>query len=183
MNRVLLVLVALSTACSNDGLAGTARRGLDRFWALDEVPELHLTLDGEAITSLGRAPKTQVRGRFRYGTVELDEATFRFMQEAGIPRGDAVLWNAVPGWNGTRRITGAEIRAGMASLKELINLLHRLRVVVLVGKNAGRVQSFVPSSYAVLTSAHPSPLVRARWPEKWRGIGRQWSKALHPENL
>jgi hypothetical protein len=30
------------------------------------------------------------------------EATFRFMQSAGIPRKLTVTWNVIPWWNGTR---------------------------------------------------------------------------------
>ncbi len=74
---VLSAALACAGAACRDGRAGTARRGLDRFWALDEVPELHLTLDGEAIASLARAPKTQVAGSFRYGTLELGEVAIR----------------------------------------------------------------------------------------------------------
>ena len=48
------------------------------------------------------------------------ETTFRFMQEAKLPRKRTVLWNVVPGWNGTRRITGPELLAGVSALKDLL---------------------------------------------------------------
>lgn len=48
------------------------------------------------------------------------EATFHFMQQAMLPRECTVTWNAVPGWNGTRNVKSAELRAGIDLLKELI---------------------------------------------------------------
>jgi hypothetical protein len=44
------------------------------------------------------------------------EATFRFMQDAGIPRKLTITWNVIPWWNGTRRISGAELREGVDAL-------------------------------------------------------------------
>ncbi|MEX0853124.1 MAG: hypothetical protein WD036_07570 [Bauldia sp.] len=41
------------------------------------------------------------------------ENTFNFMNAAGIPRDQTCLWNVVPGWNGTRTITGAELKRGV----------------------------------------------------------------------
>lgn len=105
------------------------------------------------------------------------EATFNFLRQAQIPRRAAALWNTIPMWNGTRRVTSAELHQGIACVKELIALLPELRVVVLVGKKAERVQPhLLPSGLPIISSAHPSPLVRARSPEMWNAIAQQWSK-------
>jgi hypothetical protein len=62
------------------------------------------------------------------------EATFRFMEQAGIARRRTVTWNVIPWWNNTREVAGPELREGTACVKELISLLPELRAVVLVGK-------------------------------------------------
>lgn len=38
------------------------------------------------------------------------EAIWQFMREAEIPREEAVLWNVIPWWNGTRAIKTEELR-------------------------------------------------------------------------
>jgi hypothetical protein len=107
------------------------------------------------------------------------EATFTFMAEAGIPRTATLIWNVVPGWNGTRKITPAEMREGVSAFGELISLLQAVRVVVLVGRKAQRARGLLePIGLNILTSDHPSPLVRARYPERWKAIGASWAKAL-----
>lgn len=106
------------------------------------------------------------------------EATFAFMQRAGIPRKLTVTWNVIPGWNGTRKVTGKELRDGVDSVRELIALLPSLRAAVLVGLNAARAMPYLRSETALtlFTSAHPSPLVRAKHPEKWNAISPQWAE-------
>jgi len=103
------------------------------------------------------------------------EATYRFMIEAGIPRTTAVIWNAVPWWDGTRRISGTQLREGLQCIDALLALLPKVRAVVLVGKKAQRARShFV---LPVFTSSHPSPLVRAKHPERWAMIPAEWRGA------
>lgn len=107
------------------------------------------------------------------------EATFRFMAAAGIPRQQTLIWNVVPGWNGTRKITRAELIAGVAEARSLLDLLPATRTVVLVGKKAARATSlFKAAGYAVFTSPHPSPLVRASKPDEWSGISEIWAAAF-----
>lgn len=106
------------------------------------------------------------------------EATHQFMKAAGIPRAETITWNVVPGWNGTRKITADELREGVAEVERLVMLLPRLRVVVLVGKKAGRAAPLLRSSGLLLfESAHPSPLVRASRPDEWASIPSIWAKA------
>src|SRR5258705_7617442 len=44
------------------------------------------------------------------------EASFAFMQLAGIPRKLTVSWNVIPWWNGTRKVTEPELRDGLVCL-------------------------------------------------------------------
>lgn len=106
------------------------------------------------------------------------EATWRFMREAGIPRRDTVTWNVIPWWNGTIAVTPDELRGGVASLRDLLALLPRLRVVVLVGRKAARAAPLLQGvGCAVFASAHPSPRVRAAFPDRWRAIPAEWRRA------
>lgn len=106
------------------------------------------------------------------------EATFSFMVQAGIPRKRTVTWNVVPWWNGTRKITTSELREGIELVRDLIKLLPRLRVVVLVGKKAARARPHLEAKNLTLfASAHPSPLVRASSPDRWKAIPLEWASA------
>ncbi len=106
------------------------------------------------------------------------EATFGFMIEARLPRIRTITWNVVPGWNGTRKVTAAELHAGVASFRTLLPLLPQLRTAVLVGQKAQRAKPLIePLGLRVLTSPHPSPLVRASQPEAWRSIPITWAAA------
>jgi uracil-DNA glycosylase len=107
------------------------------------------------------------------------EATFDFMQRAGIPRKLTVTWNLIPWWNGTRRVTGEELQDGFNCLQELIAQLPKLRGVVLVGRHAAKAKHYLNERYPrlrVLTSDHPSPLVRAKFPKRWNAIPLLWAK-------
>jgi len=104
------------------------------------------------------------------------EATFWFMQEAGIPRTETVTWNVVPGWNGTRKISSGELLSGIRDFEELLLLLPRLSAIVLVGKKAASAKPLI-NSLPVYASDHPSPLVRARFPDRWRRIPEVWAQA------
>jgi uracil-DNA glycosylase len=87
------------------------------------------------------------------------------------------LWNVVPGWNGTRKVSAEELRVGVGCLEGLFQLLPRLAVVVLVGTKAQRAQPLlVGRGIPTLTSYHPSPINRAAAPEKWHSIPREWAR-------
>ena len=105
-------------------------------------------------------------------------AIARFMDEAGIPRRDSVLWNVVPWWNGTARIRAEEHRAGLAALAELLPLLPCLRAAVTVGRRAEAARPLLEArGLLVGHSAHPSPQVRASRPELWAAIPGRWRAA------
>ena len=106
------------------------------------------------------------------------ESTFRFMKEAKIPRRRTVTWNIVPGWNGTRKITACELTKGVNALKDLLPLMPKLRTIVLVGQKAQRAKPLIePLGLRIITSAHPSPLVRASYPDRWHAIPSCWAQA------
>lgn len=60
----------------------------------------------------------------------------------------------------------------------LVELLPELQVVVLVGNKAARARSLVDQATGlpILTSAHPSPIVRAEYREKWDAIPAVWAR-------
>lgn len=91
----------------------------------------------------------------------------RFLDEAGIARADTAIWNAVP-WAihapgaPSRAPRAAEIRAGIALLPPLLDLLPDLRVVVLAGRVAGLARPAVAAArpgLPVLAMPHPSPTI------------------------
>ena len=47
-------------------------------------------------------------------------ATFCFLKQANLPREHTVIWNIVPGWNGTRKVTVEELGAGCEAIKGLL---------------------------------------------------------------
>ena len=105
------------------------------------------------------------------------EATFKFMRLASIDRRLTVLWNVVPWWNGTRKVTAHELREGAELSKELATMLPKLRAIMLVGRTAGRARRhFEAMDIPLFTSSHPSPLVRASWPDRWNSIPLEWGK-------
>jgi hypothetical protein len=105
------------------------------------------------------------------------EATIDFMHKAGIPRKLTVSWNVIPWWNGTRKVTASELRDGVACVRELISMLPKLSAVVMVGQKAARARPYLEGNgLALFTSDHPSPLVKAKFRERWNDIPYEWSK-------
>ena len=99
-----------------------------------------------------------------------------FMREAGLPRGETVLWNVVPWWNGTTAVSGTERVVGRQALAGLLPLLPGLDTAVLVGRTAGAARE-VLGGLRVLASAHPSPQVRAGFRARWDAIPEVWRQA------
>ena len=89
----------------------------------------------------------------------------RFLGAAGIARESTLIWNAVP-WiihapgALNRAPRAAELRAGLAFLPALLELLPRLRVAVLSGRFAAAAEPVIRDARAalpVLAMPHPSP--------------------------
>ena len=128
-------------------------------------------------------PKTSpARGGSGFVSADNDDPTaaaaWGFLRAAGIARGDLLIWNTVPWWNGTIRFTTAERHAGLATLPVLLDLLPRLEVVILAGRQAQTARPILSGRPLRLhASAHPSPQVRAANPARWREIPGQWREA------
>ncbi len=106
------------------------------------------------------------------------EATFNFMQEAGIPRELTVTWNVIPWWNDTTKYDRVELEEGLNCLKELINdQIRKLQAAVLVGNSAKKARPMLEErGLKIFESAHPSPQVRYPNPELWNSIPVEWAK-------
>lgn len=90
----------------------------------------------------------------------------RFLAEAGLPRCESVLWNVYP-WladsasGRQHRLSNRDIDRGVAELTTLLDLLPKLRVIVLAGRKAQRALPTlrkVPTAASILSMPHPSPL-------------------------
>ncbi|OTA17427.1 hypothetical protein Xbed_03334 [Xenorhabdus beddingii] len=108
------------------------------------------------------------------------EAIFNFTNAAGIPRKRTVLWNTIPGWNGTIKMTSAENKAGLSELANLLALLPNLSTVVLVGRKAEKAFPLLEQKpVKIIVSAHPSPKVRATNRSMWDSITDRWLLAIN----
>jgi len=104
------------------------------------------------------------------------EAMHRFMHSAGLSRTDTVIWNVIPWWNGTIRVTPMERRAGVQELRNLLTLLPHLNTAVLAGRTAARARPLL-NGLRLFESAHPSPQVRAGYRALWDAIPGVWRAA------
>ncbi|MDO6462085.1 uracil-DNA glycosylase [Granulosicoccaceae sp. 1_MG-2023] len=109
---------------------------------------------------------------------------FVISREAGIDRKRIAIWNTVPWYIGSdskiRPATAADIARGIESLAELIQLLPKLRAIVLVGQKAAKAEKHVrrvAPHLTVFTSPHPSPMFVNRKPgnrgillDRWRKV-------------
>jgi uracil-DNA glycosylase len=147
------------------------------------VPDLD-PLDGGVEAQLLFLLEKPGPGAARTGFVSIDnddptaETMWRAFRDAGIDRRRAIIWNTAPWWNGTIRFTAAERRHGLSRLPAFLDLLPRLEAVVLVGNQARHARDVVEGrGLRVHQSAHPSPQVRAAFPDRWRAIPAVWAEA------
>jgi len=106
-------------------------------------------------------------------------ATYHFALETnGLPLGWCLFANVIPWWDGHIRISAEQRKLSSEAIKQLLALLPALRVIVLVGRIADRAWAKAGASVSTEVtpkcSDHPSPLVRARWPERWNAIPASW---------
>ena len=90
---------------------------------------------------------------------------FELLNEAGISRKSSVLWNIVPWYIGAgtkiRPANTSDISSGVKSLEGLLNLLPRLRGIVLVGRKAQKAEGYLRKIRPLLIiekCPHPSPM-------------------------
>jgi hypothetical protein len=118
-------------------------------------------------------------------SVDNDDATAAyssaFLKQAGVARERTLFWNVMPGWNGKIAYTKDELTEGPKALRELLALLPKLHAVVLVGAPAQRAREIIAAlrpELKIISSAHPSPRVKASYPAKWAAIPAQWAQAV-----
>ena len=103
------------------------------------------------------------------------------MAQAGVPREGTAIWNAVPWWNGTMALRGAELRAGSAEFSTLLALFPDLRTIVLAGNAARQAAAMntLPPGLRVWHCVHPSPQARAgpASAAAWRDLPHIWKAA------
>lgn len=109
---------------------------------------------------------------------------FELTAEAGIPRRCSVIWNTVPWYIGNgskiRPATAGDITAAAASLARLLDLLPRLKVIVLVGRKAESAEKLIlplRPNIRIVKSPHPSPLFVNRLPENRERILKSFREA------
>jgi hypothetical protein len=130
-------------------------------------------------------PGPQGAGSSGFLSIDNDDLTAAytcgFLEKVGIARDRILFWNTMPGWNGKIAYTADELRKGPEALRRLLALLPDLRTVVLVGnparERAGKLIARLRPDLKVITSAHPSPRVRATNRAKWEAIPAQWAAA------
>ncbi len=90
---------------------------------------------------------------------------FELNRDANIPRSLTLSWNIIPWYIGSKsRIRPAnsrDISAGIIPLGRLLDLLPRLKAVVLLGKKAEKASELISQirpELQIFRSPHPSPL-------------------------
>ena len=96
----------------------------------------------------------------------------RLLAEAGILRTDTLLWNVVPWYVGTdtrvRPVNRSDLRSALPYLRQLIELLDRLKVILLLGRKPQLIFDELNTmvQVPVLKSYHPSNLSLNKAPER-----------------
>ncbi|ELY3413588.1 uracil-DNA glycosylase [Cronobacter sakazakii] len=107
------------------------------------------------------------------------KAIFCFMQSIGLDRKRTLLWNTIPAWDDARAFKGFHVLDGIKFLDELLPLLPNLKTIILVGKQAQKARKGLKArGYDVAESYHPSPLVKARYRQRWEKIPAAWENAI-----
>ena len=106
---------------------------------------------------------------------------FELIHAAGIDRSRIAIWNTVPWYIGSdvkiRPASSTDITSGVESLAELIELMPKLRAVVLVGAKAQKAKKHIEDLAAdleIFSSPHPSPMFVNRRPENRKTILDSW---------
>lgn len=112
------------------------------------------------------------------------EAVHRFMAEAGIPRHETVIWNTGPGWDRDIANSARTARRDAHLLDGVLDLLPRLKVVVLVGGIArSKARPYVEKRGLLVyetvhvagrAQSHPAyPDIPVIWAAAFRATGNQ----------
>ena len=106
---------------------------------------------------------------------------YEILREAGLDRKRIITWNTVPWYIGSgskiRPANSSDIAQGIQSLAELLQLLPKLRAIVLIGGKAQKAERHVRDiapHLEVFFSPHPSPMFVNRRPENREIVLRSW---------
>jgi len=94
------------------------------------------------------------------------------LDEAGIRKQDIAIWNIVPWYlgngNNIRAAEAGDVNMGLKYLGDLIQILTKLKYIVLVGAAARRAHVYLSytTDIKILGCHHPSPRVVNNYPEK-----------------
>lgn len=112
------------------------------------------------------------------------ENTWRTREEAGVPRSSVVHWNVIPAYIGTdtkiRAANPNDIAAAGPLLAELLDLLPKLRVVILGGLAAEKTWDAYSAdgrSLSVMRCPHPSPTNINTRPGNREKVVAAWQQA------
>lgn len=107
------------------------------------------------------------------------KAIFCFMQSIGLDRKRTLLWNTIPAWDNKRAFKGFHVLDGIELLDGLLPLLSNLKTIILVGKQAQKAKKGLKAlGFDVAQSDHPSPLVKAKYRQRWELIPTVWADAI-----
>lgn len=94
-------------------------------------------------------------------------------KDSAIRREDTIIWNVVPWYIGNKKKIRAANKSDLDSsqlyLKQLLELLKNLDVIILMGKHAQTVEPFIKKLFdniLILKTSHPSPRNFNLRPEK-----------------
>ena len=123
-------------------------------------------VDAECLFLLEAPGPRAVRSGFvsRNNPDETAKNWYELNEAAGIDRARTLVWNVVPWYIGKesriRAANSGDIVKGLPYLRRLLELLPKLRVMVLVGRKAGRarvsIQEWAPQ-IEIFEIPHPSP--------------------------
>jgi hypothetical protein len=112
--------------------------------------------------------------------------TWETREKAGVSRKLVVHWNVIPYYLGSSTKIRAHDKDDIAAvgplLRELLNLLPKLQVVILGGKAASKVwRSYAPpqSNLMIIECPHPSPTNVNTRPGNREQIIDAWQRALN----
>lgn len=110
---------------------------------------------------------------------ETAKSIFDFMNKIGLERARTLLWNTIPAWDNSIAYQSLHVRKGIEMLDELLPLLPNLKTIILVGKQAQKARKGLEDrDFDVFMSDHPSPIVKARYRQRWEQIPNAWEKAI-----
>lgn len=105
------------------------------------------------------------------------ERIFDLMKKACIPRDKVVLWNYKAGYKNPGETEDDSKQYIKVDLQAFKKLIPSLKVVVMVGKEAKRMEEKVKELSlfcCCCNSAMPAPQVQNRYPEMWEQILVNW---------